>query len=80
MQPPVGGLQFQVGHGVVELDIGQAFSDGVVNLGVLVLLELGVDQFHLERVHGRGAVVERDSDSPPEMFVLAVGDEEFLAF
>ena len=43
MQPTVCCLQFEIGHGVVKLDIDQALSDRLVYLGALVTLEFGIE-------------------------------------
>lgn len=56
MQSAIRSLQFEIRHGVIELNVLQALADGFVDLCALLTLELGLLKISLQRV-GRGIAI-----------------------
>lgn len=48
MQPTIGGFQFEICDGIVELDLRKRVADRFVNLETFVSLELKFLQIHLQ--------------------------------
>lgn len=80
VQPPICSLKFEIRDSVVELDIDEAFSYGLVDFCVLVALELGIEKVHFEGIIWSASIVQRDRHSPPMRFLLTERNKELLSF